>query len=149
MAAKTLVVYANGRHVGALTDENGIWSFGYDDTWTSASDAFPLSPAFPLTNEPVVDGSRERPVQWFFDNLLPEEGMRVALAREAKLDATDAWGLLAWYGRESAGALTLLPEGAREAAGLSGILWARRVRKDLHAPEREPLTEQNSKLIHG
>lgn len=65
----------------------------------------------------IIDNSTERPVQWFFDNLLPEEGMRTALAREARLDANDGWGLLAYYGRESAGALTLLPEGEAEAAG--------------------------------
>jgi serine/threonine-protein kinase HipA len=147
MAAKTLVVYANGRHVGALTDENGIWSFGYDDTWTSASDAFPLSPAFPLTNEPVVDGSRERPVQWFFDNLLPEEGMRVALAREAKLDATDAWGLLAWYGRESAGALTLLPEGAREAAGSRIPLSFEQLEARIQAMPQQALTATSPKRM--
>jgi serine/threonine-protein kinase HipA len=43
--------------------------------------------------------------------------MRTSLAREAKLDAADAWGLLTYFGRESAGALTLLPEGERDAAG--------------------------------
>lgn len=115
MAANTLVAYANGRRVGTLTDDNGTWSFGYDEAWTSSVDAFAISPAFPLTNGRVVDDSTARPVQWFFDNLLPEEGMRAALAREARLDANDAWGLLSWYGRESAGALTLLSEGESEA----------------------------------
>lgn len=43
--------------------------------------------------------------------------MRTSLAREAKADAADAWGLLACFGRESAGALTLLAEGEQEAAG--------------------------------
>jgi serine/threonine-protein kinase HipA len=51
-------------------------------------------------------------VQWFFDNLLPEEGQRVLLAGDAKLDTADAFGLLAWYGAESAGSLTLLPPDA-------------------------------------
>jgi serine/threonine protein kinase HipA of HipAB toxin-antitoxin module len=43
--------------------------------------------------------------------------MRTSLAREAKVDAADAWGLLAYFGRESAGALTLLADGEREAPG--------------------------------
>ena len=63
-------------------------------------------------------------MQWFFDNLLPEEEMRSALAREAKVDASDAWGLLAYYGRESAGALTLLAEGEQEAPERTAIVVA-------------------------
>lgn len=117
MAARTLVAYANGRRVGIVSDDSGVWSFAYDKDWLSRDDAFALSPAFPLDVQPFVDGSSQRPVQWFFDNLLPEEEMRTALAREAKVDASDAWGLLAYYGRESAGALTLLAEGEEEASG--------------------------------
>lgn len=114
---RTLVAYANGLRVGVISDANGVWSFTYDARWLARADAFALSPAFPLREAGFLDGSSERPVQWFFDNLLPEEEMRSALAREARLDASDAWSLLACYGRESAGALTLLPEHEREAAG--------------------------------
>ncbi|ALE56536.1 HipA domain-containing protein [Paraburkholderia sp. SIMBA_055] len=117
MAARTLVAYANRRRVGTVSDENGVWSFTYDEEWLGYGDAFALSPAFAFQSASFVDGSSERPVQWFFDNLLPEEEMRAALAREATVDANDAWGLLAYYGRESAGALTLLAEGEREASG--------------------------------
>lgn len=109
MASRTLIAHANGRRVGTLIDENGIWSFGYDPDWVAAKDAFPLSPVFPLSSVRVVDGSSERPVQWFFDNLLPEEAMREALAKEASIDTSDAWGLLAYYGRETASALS--PDG--------------------------------------
>ncbi|MFM0175298.1 HipA domain-containing protein [Paraburkholderia sediminicola] len=125
MAARTLVAYANGRRVGIVSDDSGVWSFTYDPHWPGREDAFALSPAFPLEAQPFVDGSSQRPVQWFFDNLLPEEEMRSALAREAKVDASDAWGLLAYYGRESAGALTLLAEGEQEASsGLQPLSYA-------------------------
>ncbi|WP_321950645.1 HipA domain-containing protein [Paraburkholderia bannensis] len=117
MANRSLIAYANRTVVGTLRDSSGVWSFVYDTQWLASTDAWPLSPAFPLRVEPYVDGSTDRPVQWFFDNLLPEEGMRTALAREAQVEASDAWGLLAWYGRESAGALTLLPSGDQEAPG--------------------------------
>jgi serine/threonine-protein kinase HipA len=51
-------------------------------------------------------------VQWYFDNLLPEEALRRLVAREAGLrDADDAFALLEVLGAESAGALTLLPPG--------------------------------------
>lgn len=78
-----------------------------------------MSPTFWLRVEACIDTSTDRPVQRFVDNLLPEEGTRMSLARDAK---GDAWGLLAYFGRESAGALTLLAEGEREeAAALGGI----------------------------
>jgi serine/threonine-protein kinase HipA len=37
------------------------------------------------------------------------------LAREAKLESGDAFGLLAYYGKESAGAITLLSHGEAQA----------------------------------
>ncbi|TEV52152.1 type II toxin-antitoxin system HipA family toxin, partial [Burkholderia cepacia] len=117
MASRTLIASANGLRMGALTDDKGVWSFTYDAQWLASPRAYPLSPAFPLRAGTFTDTSTDRPVQWFFDNLLPEEGMRTSLAREARVDAADAWGLLAYFGRESAGALTLLAEGEQEAAG--------------------------------
>ena len=62
-----------------------------------------------MATEPLLDGASQRPVQWYFDNLLPEAGQRDLLAQDARLEAADAFGLLAWYGAESAGSLTLLP----------------------------------------
>lgn len=55
-----------------------------------------------------MDGASQRPVQWYFDNLLPEEGQRTLLAGDAKLDTADAFGLLSYYGAESAGSVALL-----------------------------------------
>ena len=74
--------------------------------------SFALSPHLPLSREPLLDGATRRPVQWYFDNLLPEEGQRILLADDAGVEAADAFGLLAWYGAESAGSLTLLPPDA-------------------------------------
>lgn len=105
----TLGAYINGSHVGDLSAENGIWKFTYAPAWVADKDSYPLSPALPLTAEPIVDSGSLRPVQWYFDNLLPEEDVRLLLAKEARGDAADAFGLLAYYGAESAGSLTLLP----------------------------------------
>ncbi|WP_256445921.1 HipA N-terminal domain-containing protein [Stutzerimonas chloritidismutans] len=54
-------------------------------------------------------------MQWYFDNLLPEEGQRTLLAGSAQLDAHDAFALLAHYGAESAGSVTLLVQGTSQA----------------------------------
>jgi serine/threonine-protein kinase HipA len=147
MAKNVLFVYANGQRVGALTDENGIWSFDYDEQWVVSNQAFPISPAFPLGDRRVTDTSTERPVQWFFDNLLPEEGMRAALAREAKLDTSDAWGLLAYYGRESAGALTLLGEAEKEVPSGRVFLPFEQLEARIQAMPRHALTATSPKRM--
>lgn len=86
-----------------------IWQFQYQRGWLDTPGAYPLCPSMPLQAEPIEDGGSQRPVQWYFDNLLPEEGQRQLLARDARIDAADAFGLLGYYGAESAGSLTLLP----------------------------------------
>ncbi len=108
---KALVVWAEGTRVGVLTSERGTWSFVYDSSWLGHEHAFPLSPHFPLTQERFSDGPEDRRVLWFFENLLPEGGVRQALARFARVSEHDVFGLLERFGEESAGALTLLPEG--------------------------------------
>ena len=110
--ARSLRASINQTEVGTLQEVGGLWSFQYTDAWLNNPKRFALSPHLPLTAEPLLDGASQRPVQWYFDNLLPEEGQRTLLAGDARLDAADAFGLLAWYGAESAGSVTLLPPDA-------------------------------------
>lgn len=111
MTDRALQAWINLDHVGTLREVNGLWGFDYTDAWLENPNRFALSPHLPLVPAPLLDGATLRPVQWYFDNLLPEEGLRVLLAGDAKLDAADAFGLLAAYGAESAGSVTLLPPG--------------------------------------
>lgn len=108
MIGRSLRALINQTEVGTLQEVNGLWSFTYSEAWLNDGQHFALSPHLPLTTEPQLDGATRRPVQWYFDNLLPEEGQRRLLAADARLDAADAFGLLAWYGTESAGSITLL-----------------------------------------
>lgn len=112
MNGRSLRASINQTDVGTLQEVGGLWSFQYTADWLGNPLGFALSPHLPLTAEPLLDGASQRPVQWYFDNLLPEEGQRVLLAGDARLDAADAFGLLAWYGAESAGSVTLLPPDA-------------------------------------
>ncbi len=112
MNGRSLRATINQAEVGTLNEAGGLWSFQYAGAWLDNPLSFALSPHLPLTTESVLDGASQRPVQWYFDNLLPEEGQRVLLADDARVDAADAFGLLAWYGAESAGSLTLLPPDA-------------------------------------
>lgn len=108
---RELRVWLNDRPVGLLAEANDVWHFTYDRQWCSDALGFDLSPALPRALGTHTDGASERPVQWYFDNLLPEEQLRESLARDAGLAGEDAFGLLAWLGAESAGSLVLQPPG--------------------------------------
>jgi len=112
MNGRSLRASINHTTVGTLQEQAGLWRFQYAPDWLNTPMCFALSPHLPLQAEPLLDGASQRPVQWYFDNLLPEEGQRLLLAGDARLDAADAFGLLAWYGAESAGSVTLLPPDA-------------------------------------
>ena len=105
-----LNVYIDETLVGTLSENGNVWQFDYHRDWLSRADCFDLSPALPRSAGQVLDGGTSRPVQWYFDNLLPEERLREVVAKEAGLkDAQDAFALLTYLGAESAGSLTLLP----------------------------------------
>ncbi|MYZ52764.1 HipA domain-containing protein [Malikia spinosa] len=117
MNGRSLSASINQKEVGTLKEVGGLWSFQYSEAWLENPQCFALSPHLPLTTEALLDGASLRPVQWYFDNLLPEEGQRVLLAGDAKLETADAFGLLAWYGAESAGSVTLLsPDAGTQVA---------------------------------
>lgn len=107
MTPRILIARINRRTVGEIQENNGIWSFTYAPEWVSVSNSYALGPGLPLQAAPLVDDGTRRPVQWYFDNLLPEEAQRTILAKDARLSEADAFGLLACYGAESAGSLTL------------------------------------------
>jgi len=98
--------------VGVLAESGALWRFDYSNEWIANPQGFDLTPHMPRSQKSHVDGGSVRPVQWYFDNLLPEEGARVLLAKYARVDRADAFGLLQYYGAESAesaGSMTLLP----------------------------------------
>lgn len=74
MMARSLVVWIDQTRVGRLSEQGNVWSFSYGPAWLNAPDSFDLSPALARSEREIHDGSSFRPVQWFFDNLLPEEG---------------------------------------------------------------------------
>ena len=67
-----------------------------------------ISLSLPLRDEPFTP-AESRP---FFEALLPEGPQREQIARELRLAPGDAYGLLAALGRDCAGALQILDEGA-------------------------------------
>lgn len=114
---RQLVAWFRDRHVGLLREAGSVWAFDYDPAWVASPVGFDLAPGLPRAAGRIEDGGSRRPVQWFFDNLLPEEQARTLLAKEAQRTEADAFGLLEYYGAESAGALTLLPPGTQPDVG--------------------------------
>ena len=158
MAARQLIAWSNDRRVGTLAESDDLWRFDYDPGWTAAADGFDLSPALDRATGLHVDGATHRPVQWYFDNLLPEEAMRTLLASEAQVPSEDAFGLLAYFGAESAGSLLLLPPGSEPIydEGLVKLEFAelsRRIRNlpaatlNRDAPTRMSLAGAQHKMV--
>jgi len=109
---RRLDIFINQVQLGTLHEDNDLWTLAYLPTWVERPDSFDLSPALPRTQLLHRDGATLRPVQWYFDNLLPEERLRELIAADAKLrNHDDAFALLEYLGAESAGSLTLLPPG--------------------------------------
>ncbi len=110
---RSLNVYIDNKLIGTLSEGNNLWVFEYDPAWVARESSFDLSPALSRATLRHEDGGTMRPVQWYFDNLLPEELLRKAVAKEAGIkDPEDAFGLLTYLGAESTGSLTLLAPGA-------------------------------------
>lgn len=59
----------------------------------------------------------------FFDGLLPEGRIREQLATRFRIEPTDVFGLLREFGRECAGAVTVLPEHEAEAPASREVRW--------------------------
>jgi len=107
---RQLYVYINQDKIGSLKEENDIWSFEYTLNWLAHKQSYPLSPHIPLQGGAQMDGSTHRYIQWFFDNLLPEEGARALLAKDININSADSFGILSITGAESAGAITLVAD---------------------------------------
>lgn len=78
-----------------------------------------LSLSLPVRTEPY-DEAQLLP---FFDGLLPEGRVRDQLATRFRLEPGDVFGLLREFGRECAGAVTIVPEGESEAPTPPDVLW--------------------------
>jgi serine/threonine-protein kinase HipA len=155
---RTLTVYLNDSPIGVLSEGNDLWSFEYDTQWAKASHSFDLSPSLKRARLTHRDGGSDRPVQWYFDNLLPEENLREAVSKEAGVKGDDAFALLEYLGAESAGSLVLLPpdKDVHERRGLQALsdneLWQRirnlpRATLTSTAPKRMSAAGAQNKLL--
>ncbi|WP_313024841.1 HipA domain-containing protein [Pseudomonas lopnurensis] len=145
--ARQLNVWINRTLVGELEEHNGLWTFGYSQEWLASAVAYPLCPGLPLQAARHVDGASVRPVQWYFDNLLPEEGQRSLIASAARMAEADAFGLLAHFGAESAGSITLLSPGRQPEEGGLNALPESELSQRIREMPQIPLAERSAKRM--
>jgi serine/threonine-protein kinase HipA len=101
-----LDVELGGRHVGRLDQHRGTLRFTYAPEML---EAHPVNR--PLLSCSLLIDDRPQPAGPYFEGLLPEGPHRAELAARADVAASDAFGLLARYGRDIAGAVSLRAPG--------------------------------------
>lgn len=100
-----LDVYLGDQLAGVLSGDSWAAAFLYDERWAAERPA--ISRQLPISEQPAPPG----PTRVFFDGLLPEATLRSELARIWRCDPLDWMALLAAIGRESAGAVSVVPRG--------------------------------------
>ena len=105
---KSLTVWMNGERVATWSINQGKDTLTYDDHWLRSPHARPLSLTMPFTpeNKPYTG----EVVAFWFDNLLPDSPqLRQRIARRFKTLGQTPFDLLSEVGRDSVGAVQLLP----------------------------------------
>ncbi|MCP4686909.1 MAG: type II toxin-antitoxin system HipA family toxin, partial [Desulfobacterales bacterium] len=111
---KRLTVVQDNARVGELwLDRRRRFVFRYDEKYLERRNARPLSLSLPLREAPF-EKDAARP---FFSNLLPEGDIRDTIARHHHVSPKNDFALLEKIGGECAGAVSILPEGARAETG--------------------------------
>jgi serine/threonine-protein kinase HipA len=116
MASKKLDVYREGELVGTLIEETPI-KFVYDADWR-LHQQWGISPTIS-----IAQAEHSGPaVESYFENLLPEAGIRDLL--KLKFQVTSTFGLLSAIGGDTASDLTILPEGETpQPPSYQAITW--------------------------
>lgn len=107
--ADRLDVYLNEHLAGRLREEKGQLFFSYDKGWLESEQFIPLSVTMPRQAEAFTNEIARA----FFDNLLPEGDIRVAIAKLKRVSERNTFGLLEEIGGDCAGAISLWPEGEK------------------------------------
>jgi serine/threonine-protein kinase HipA len=112
MSARRGTVWFESTRVGSLVESaEGHMRFRYDEDWLQSG--FAISLGIPLADQ-------EADAHAFFAGLLPEGLARQRICRQCRLREDDDFGLLLAIGRDCAGALAVLDEGAEpETEGAS------------------------------
>lgn len=110
----TIDIWMNGSLVGHWTRHAGTDRLTYRQEWMDSAQGRPISLSLPYRRGAAGPATIRSPtVGAFFDNLLPDNDRILQRIRDRyRLRSTQAFDLLAAVGRDCAGALQLVPEGA-------------------------------------
>ncbi|WEF26075.1 type II toxin-antitoxin system HipA family toxin [Klebsiella aerogenes] len=110
-----LSTWMNDELVGTLTKQaNGAHTFRYAEAWLLNPRARPLSLSLPLQFGNITSDA----VFNYFDNLLPDSvKVRERIVKRYQARSKQPFDLLAEVGRDSVGAVTLLPESEQPILG--------------------------------
>ena len=111
--------------IGELSEFEDQMRFSYALSWLDREEAFALSFSLPLQKD-VFSTYLTRS---FFENILAEEKIRIALGKKNKIDAEDEFTYLKEFGEDCAGAIQILrpedafkkPQVKRRSLGLDEI----------------------------
>ena len=109
-ALRELNVQLYGQHVGVLSRTDAFSnnaSLHYADSYRRQPDATPLSLSLPLTR---ADHEADRVSSWLWGLLPDNEILLERLASRAQVSGRDIFGLIAYVGRDVAGAAQFLTE---------------------------------------
>lgn len=132
-------VYYDDIFAGTLSrDPGGRCTFAYDGTYLGTPGARPISHTLPLRAQPFVQDGGLHP---FFDNLTAEGWLLNAQARALGVSADDKLALLTGFGRDLAGAVSVVDPDARSggvlASGDEVVEAALRSRASLSGVQRK------------
>lgn len=104
----TLQLYLNQAHIGELIMRNdGAHQLHYASSWLTHPKSRPLSLSLPLQKGRITSEQ----VYNYFDNLLPDsQRIRQRIVKRFNAASSRPFDLLAQIGRDSVGALTILPD---------------------------------------
>lgn len=110
----TLDLWMNGSLVGHWIRQSGVDRLAYERSWIESAQGRPISLSLPYARrEQRATSIRSSAVTAYFENLLPDNDRILRRIRDRhRLRGTDAFELLASIGRDCAGALQIVPEGA-------------------------------------
>jgi len=93
-----------GVFAGILTEEDGLYTFRYDEAYIRSADCAAVSLTLPLQEEPF----QSRTLFPFFDGLIPEGWLLDIAAKNWKLDGRDRMGLLMNCCKDCIGSVSVL-----------------------------------------
>ena len=109
-----LIIWIAHTQVATLeVNDLGQFRLVYEPAWIASPNGYPISPTLPLAGSEDAAEIHSAKVRFFFSNLLPEGKSLDEAVLANGLSKSNIFGLLHALGKESAGALMLLPPGLR------------------------------------